>query len=76
MLKKALIMKIDTRAIITLNLHIMTFVVLIMMYVKPEIANVDLFKSIAQAIVIQGFIGLALSFYFTAQLNPRTPPAE
>lgn len=44
---------------------LLTGVVLWMLYTKPEIADNDLFKTIAQAIVIQGLIGLVMAFLFT-----------
>lgn len=40
-------------------------IVLLMIYIKPEIAEIELFKMIAQAIVIQGLIGLVMAFLFT-----------
>lgn len=51
----------------------LSVLVMVMIYVKPELANNDLFKSLAQAIIIQGLIGLAMAFYFTAK---DRPPAE
>lgn len=48
--------------------------VLVMIYVKPELADNDLFKILAQAIVIQGLIGLVLPFYYTAKERPPTLP--
>ena len=38
---------------------------------KPALANNDLFKSLAQAIVIQGLIGLVMAFLFTGNHGPR-----
>ncbi len=52
----------------------MTLMVFVMMYVKPDLANNDLFKSLAQAIVIQGLIGLVLAFLFTGGDQSHTPP--
>lgn len=52
------------------GLSVMVFV---MIYAKPELANNDLFKSLAQAVVIQGLIGLAMAFYFTAKDRPPDP---
>jgi hypothetical protein len=46
--------------------------VLLMIYIKPELADNDLFKILAQAIVIQGLIGLVLPFYYTAKERPPT----
>ena len=41
-------------------------IVLAMIAFKPELAKDDLFKSIAQAIVIQGLIGLVVASLFTS----------
>lgn len=40
--------------------------VLGMILIHPELADNDLFKSIAQAIVIQGLIGLVVASLFTS----------
>lgn len=40
--------------------------VLAMILMRPELADNDLFKSIAQAIVIQGLIGLVVASLFTS----------
>lgn len=45
----------------------LTVLVLAMMLLKPELADNDLFKSLAQAIVIQGLIGLVMAFLFTGK---------
>ncbi len=47
-----------------------------MIYTKPELADNDLFKSLAQAIIIQGLIGLAMAFYFTAKDRPADAPID
>lgn len=49
---------------------LLTLIVLVMMYIKPELAKDDLFKMIAQAIVIQGLIGLVMAWLFTS--SPRS----
>ncbi|MEQ5789092.1 hypothetical protein J3454_14440 [Erythrobacter sp. NFXS35] len=41
------------------------------MLVRPELAENDLFKSLAQAIVIQGLIGLVMAFLFTGKNDSR-----
>ncbi|MBS7669318.1 hypothetical protein [Croceicoccus gelatinilyticus] len=43
---------------------LMTLIVLLMIYVQPELAKDDLFKMLAQGVVIQGFVGLAMPFWF------------
>lgn len=44
---------------------LLTLMVFVMMWLKPELANNDLFKSLSQAVVIQGLIGLVMAFLFT-----------
>lgn len=55
----------------------LTVMVFAMMLFKPELADNDLFKSLAQAIVIQGLIGLVMAFLFTGKTagedNPPGP---
>lgn len=50
----------------------LTIFVLVMILVRPELAQNDLFKSLAQAIVIQGLIGLVMAFLFTGTQNGGT----
>lgn len=38
---------------------------------NPELAKDDLFKSLSQAVVIQGLIGLVMAFLFTGQNDNR-----
>lgn len=45
----------------------LSVVVFAMMWFKPELAKDDLFKMLAQAVVIQGLVGLAMAYWFTAQ---------
>lgn len=47
------------------GIFFLTCAVLLIMVLKPELAENDLFKSLAQAIVIQGLIGLVMAFMFT-----------
>lgn len=56
------------------GLFALTLLVLAMIYTKPELADNDLFKSLAQAIIIQGLIGLACAFYFTAKDRAQDAP--
>ncbi|MBA4010075.1 MAG: hypothetical protein C0486_15020 [Erythrobacter sp.] len=42
-----------------------------LMWARPELADNDLFKSLAQAIVIQGLIGLVMAFLFTGKNDTR-----
>lgn len=58
------------------GIFILSVMVLAMIYTKPELADNDLFKILAQAIVIQGLIGLAMAFYFTAKDRPQVDKVE
>ena len=50
---------------------VLTVFVLLMMLFDPNLADNDLFKSLAQAIVIQGLIGLVMAFLFTGKNGGR-----
>lgn len=52
----------------------LTLLVFVMMWAKPELAENDLFKSLAQAIVIQGLIGLVMAFLFTGKQGAEDTP--
>lgn len=45
----------------------LTLIVLVMIYLNPELADNDLFAMLAQAIIIQGLIGLVMAFLFTGK---------
>ena len=66
--------KLRTTTIAGGGIFALSVMVLVMIYTKPELANNDLFKSLAQAIIIQGLIGLAMAFYFTAKNPPPDLP--
>ncbi len=52
----------------------LVLLVFAVMLVRPELADNDLFKSLAQAIVIQGLIGLVMAFLFTGQNDRSDEP--
>lgn len=66
--------KLRTTTIAGGGIFALSVLVLVMIYTKPELADNDLFKSLAQAIVIQGLVGLALGFYYTAKNPPPDAP--
>ena len=68
--------KLRTTTIAGGGIFAMSVLVLAMIYTKPELADNDLFKSLAQAIIIQGLIGLAMAFYFTAKNPPPDLPRD
>lgn len=47
------------------GIFVLTFVVLYMLKGDRTLADNDLFKTLAQAIVVQGLIGLAMAAWFT-----------
>lgn len=49
------------------GIFLLTIAILAIMVWKPELAKDDLFKMLAQAIVIQGLIGLIMAFLFTGK---------
>lgn len=53
---------------------ILTVMVLCIIVWKPELAENTLFGTLAQAIVIQGLIGLVIAFLFTGS-NANDPSA-
>lgn len=62
------------RAIAGAGAFFLTILVFGMIYIKPELAKDDLFKSLAQAVVMQGLIGLAMAFLFTGRNSPPKDP--
>ena len=49
------------------GVFVLTLIILGIMVWVPDLAKDDLFKMIAQAIVIQGLIGLVMAFLFTGK---------
>lgn len=47
------------------GIFVMTGIILAIMVLYPSLRSDDLFKVIAQAIVVQGLIGLAMARWFT-----------
>lgn len=52
----------------------LTVMVFVMMWRNPELAKDDLFKMLAQAVVIQGLVGLVMAFLFTGKNTGEDPP--
>lgn len=51
------------------GVFVLTFVILYMIGSWPTLADNDLFKTLSQAIVVQGLIGLAMAAWFTKNSN-------
>jgi hypothetical protein len=47
------------------GIFLLTFIVLLMLQHDRTLADNDLFKTLAQAIVVQGLVGLAMAAWFT-----------
>lgn len=64
----------------SVGLYGLTVLVLVLMATVPGLRQDDLFKTLAQAIVMTGLINLAASFYFGASKPPAPagapPPAR
>jgi len=56
------------------GIFLLTFVVLVMLKDDRTLADNDLFKTLAQAIVVQGLIGLAMAAWFTKNREGPRPP--
>jgi lipopolysaccharide export LptBFGC system permease protein LptF len=65
--------RIRARTLAGGGIFALTVAVFVMIFVKPELAENDLFKTLAQAVVVQGLIGLAMAFYFTAKERDPHP---
>lgn len=63
------IARISPSGVAGAGIFALTGVVLYMLGTKPELAEQDLFKTLAQAIVVQGLVGLAMAAWFTKKDN-------
>ncbi|TXC73978.1 hypothetical protein FSZ31_04450 [Sphingorhabdus soli] len=54
------------------GIFILTGIVLWMLYRDRTLAEADLFKTLAQAIVVQGLVGLAMAAWFTKKSDEGT----
>lgn len=49
------------------GIFMLTIMIFVMIYVSPTLAQDDLFKTLAQVIVVQGLVGLAMAAWFTVK---------
>lgn len=56
------------------GVFILTGVVLALIALKPELAKDDLFKTLSQAVVVQGLVGLAMASWFTNRKKAGDAP--
>jgi hypothetical protein len=54
------------------GVFILTGAVFALVTLKPELAKDDLFKTLAQAVVVQGLVGLAMASWFTVKRGGGT----
>lgn len=47
------------------GVFLLTALVFAMIWARPELAKDDLFKTLAQAVIVQGLVGLAMAAWFT-----------
>ena len=62
------------RGIAGAGVFALTVLVLALIAWQPSLADNDLFKMLAQAIVVQGLVGLAMAHWFTSA--PKPPSQE
>lgn len=55
------------------GVFILTGAVFGLVALKPELAKDDLFKTLAQAVVVQGLVGLAMASWFTIKRGGSSP---
>lgn len=61
-------------AIAGAGIFVLTFVVLYMVAAYPKLSENELFKMLAQAIVVQGLVGLAMAAWFTRRPHGAAAP--
>lgn len=55
------------------GVFLLTGLVFFMLRDEPELADNDLFKTLAQAVVVQGLVGLAMAAWFTKRASTDEP---
>ena len=56
------------------GVFILTGLVFALVAISPALAKDDLFKTLAQAVVVQGLVGLAMASWFTTKRGSTPPP--
>ena len=59
--------KLRPRTVAGAGIFALTVLIFAMLWARPELADDDLFKTLSQAVVVQGLVGLAMAFWFTAK---------
>lgn len=70
------ISKLTVTAVAGCGIFILTGVVLWMLAADRTLADNDLFKTLSQAIVVQGLVGLAMAAWFTKRAADDTQKVE
>ncbi len=74
---EAIILKIDSRGWLAIACWLLVVVVLLLVASNADLRKDDLFKMLAQGLVLTAFVGLVLAFYFSASKGDATnPPAQ
>lgn len=71
--------RIRASAVAGAGIFILALYVLEVIRLHPTLAKDDLFKTLAQAIIVQGLIGLAMASWFTRnrpRIDDHNPPKE
>lgn len=68
--------KFTARGIAGAGAFTLTIFVLGLIAWQPSLAENDLFGMLAQAIVVQGLVGLAMAHWFTSAPKPQAPPQD
>lgn len=64
------------RGIAGAGVFALTVMVFTLIAFQPALADNDLFKMLAQAVVVQGLVGLAMAHWFTSASKPHSPPQD
>lgn len=67
---------LTARVVAGAGAFLLTIMVFVMLWSKPELADNDLFKTLAQAVVVQGLVGLAMAHWFTSAARRSAPQGE
>ena len=57
--------RVTATAVAGAGIFILTAAVLVIIVIRPDVADSQLFSVLAQAIVVQGLVGLAMASWFT-----------
>jgi len=64
------------RGVAGAGIFLLTVVVIAALIWNPALGDSDLFKTLSQAIVVQGLVGLSMAYWFTASKSEGTQQVE